>query len=272
MQAQWLVENGKDPTAAFSSYAEGEMLTEQIRQQKSFTEMKTFGREKRFQEGLLQAWMISHFLEPRQTYACSVEGRVLKVSNVLLHHRDWLIDCAWKWPPREAAEFRTYYELFDQGSFSEHEIFDRFCCLDAETGLIKEKNITRSGLEDAVSDPDRRQAAKVLIGTVVKPFSGWALCWKEDCLPETLEECLNELGLVEDRWRGALSNEGSTRPRQRVGAGLAATLASVLEAYPEGKGAATWLEVEDRVGYSRRNINRALAQSEEHRDWATRGQ
>lgn len=267
-QARWLAKNGRDVSIAFSSQAEAEVLTQQFRDQTSFAEVRDHGRIKQFEEGLFQAYIISQFLASRQAYACSPQGSVLKVSSVIHHHRDWLIDCHWEWPARENAAFYSYFKFFDEGKFSADDVFDRFCCFDASTGLIKEKNITLKGLEDAAGYPDYERAAQNLLSVLIRPLTGWALCWKEDTLPETLEECLDELGLVEDDWRMALHGEKV----QSQGTGLAATLASVLEAYPNGKGTDTWPQVESRVGYSRRNIVRALNTSVEHRGWATRGQ
>ncbi|MEX0280121.1 MAG: hypothetical protein AB3N13_02895 [Arenibacterium sp.] len=45
----------------------------------------------------------------------------------------------------------------------------------------------------------------------------------------------------------------------------------VQEAFPDGKGLATWKEVEDSVGYSRRQIVRAIKANTDYDTWAQGG-
>lgn len=61
--------------------------------------------------------------------------------------------------------------------------------------------------------------------------------------------------------------EGYSDTNNRPASSTDFIVQAVLQAYPDGKGSATWREIVERVGYSRRAIERALAKRDALQSW-----
>ncbi|MGR3494069.1 hypothetical protein [Citreimonas sp.] len=104
------------------------------------------------------------------------------------------------------------------------------------------------GLENALSDGFCRHEA------YVKPFHGWSVCYRESDVPENVDAYLDLIGCYDafDHWFEDEPVTRMGRPNERKKA---------AELYRMEFGDAhdcTWEEVERRIGYSKRTIQRGL--------------
>lgn len=103
-----------------------------------------------------------------------------------------------------------------------------------------------------------------LIGTVSLKSGRWPKRIWESSIFQQKREALRSF----DGWSIALDKKSldeqiSSRlePSEPTrGAGLQSAYDCYVAAYPNGKGNATWAQVEEKTGYSRRHINRALSE------------
>lgn len=99
-----------------------------------------------------------------------------------------------------------------------------------------------------------------LTAQALAPFNGWSVSLNEN----VVEPYVKSL-------RKMIANFNIEEFSKGAPDALSPVVACTLTAYPNGKGEATWADVEARVGYSRRSIVRALGDAGQ-KDWATRGQ
>ena len=105
--------------------------------------------------------------------------------------------------------------------------------------------------------------------TVLEPFWGWAICLNPDQLPENWGTFFQDYGLDDLDWTQRVDAISKTAPNASTARGNSKSnvVRCVFEAYPDGKGTATWQEVVQRVGYSRRHITRSLKAAGLYEKW-----
>lgn len=263
--ADALAANDHDPSLAFSSYPKAlySLVPEMV-------DLRTFN----FFLSLRHSWVVANYMQQHVPYLCSPTGAVLRGSWWTGRHADKLDWCQWHWPPNEMSEFSSFFEFFENGNFDAKSIWQRFPCIDHELGLIKLKvnslQLFMSALD--LQGTEDETLAKRILDTCFRPFEGWALCWKNDILPEYLGDALQDLGLVSDSWSYLLKSGSEASAMTPQKSGVERCRDEVLSGFPEGKGLNTWEQIESITGWSRRQINRAVLEFEEMRSWAKAGQ
>ncbi|ATG42644.1 hypothetical protein [Phaeobacter piscinae] len=220
---------------------------------------------------LLSAYLMANLLLSTPVSMCSPVGTVLRAPEAALLHADRFDFCVWDWARHESPQFRIFYQTMTDSGIEAANPWDRFCVLEQFNGIISIKNNSMDTILRALHHWD---ATERDIERTITPFCGWALCWHQDDFPQKLEELFYEMGgeFMEFAKSWDASIETTGLKRKSKGETLDYVYECALSAFPEGKGNVTWPETEKKVGYSRRQILRAL----EHRDaswWANgRGQ
>lgn len=96
-------------------------------------------------------------------------------------------------------------------------------------------------------------------------FAGWAICFRDADAPHEIDALMDLLGIDAKSFLGREKVEPESEDRMRN------VYNCVLEAFPDGKGAANWDDVQRLTGYSRRHIGRALAKFDPTGTWASGG-
>ncbi len=222
--------------------------------------------EASFVHGLLSTWLIANFLERYNTLACSPAGLTMRASSLMTLHADRMDWFPWPWPKFSEGEFHGYFQQFRLGKFSVSDVNARFIGLDFETGTVTFKNNTKLLYKYAAHHNDSDYEVERLVEKYLIPFKGWAICWNPDELPETNLDVLEEMGFghldLEDAPNQFVASESNSETVYMF----------IREAFPDGKGDATWSEVERKVGYSRRHIVRTLKIKGVYDDWSKGGQ
>lgn len=270
--AENLVQLGEDPTKASDDRGRASVLHKAFPEILGVDGMVGNFDEAQFVYELFHTWIIANFIQNHLPVMCSPTGTILKTNWWISRHADQLDWCHWSWPPQKNLSFLRYFDNYRRGNFNGKDIDARFPCLDPSTGVIVTKNNSESLLGLALNADENSESVHRIFEQCIKPFAGWSLCWKAEELPKTLEQVFDELGIISESWRSILGDTPSSTKSGFASKGMAYTLSCVLDAFPDGKGNATWAEVENRVGYSRRSILRAIKASPTHSNWAAIGQ
>lgn len=117
------------------------------------------------------------------------------------------------------------------------------------------------------------------LGYAACPLGGLPLCIESPKLPKTTSELVDLLeGFCAPQplrapprafRRLVPKKEPKKEPSEEPKKKYPEAYDAIMTAYPEGKGAATWAEVEKRVGYGRRQIRRVLEEYELKEWWGT---
>lgn len=228
--------------------------------------------EAQFAIEICELWVLANFMDIFDVVLCSPTGLTLRCPPTLCAHGDafdW-----WQWPLSYSklgeGETSGYLYAHRNGGFKIADAYGRFCAIDYVSGTIRLKPNTVQLLNGcSYGHGPNKESILNFIDEQIRPFVGWSVCWNPKDLPETREGIFESLGFGDIDWteleRSTLRSQGSSSSQQNV-------LDCVTEAYPNGKGKATWEQVTKRVGYSRRHILRAIAKSKEHKNWAQGGQ
>lgn len=243
-----------------------------------FEKLTKFGQASSYQEaifieGLLHTWLLANFMKAYLPLVCSPSGRLMQSTPPIYLHADRLDWCPLEWPFRSSAYFRNYFDIRERHKPLSSDIDARSCSINVQTGLVTVKNNTSEMLGRCMHGIEECSGQWL---SLVQPFAGWSLCWNPAEVPQDLAEVFISMGIDESEWTPPKDNRDSSRnsidknsPRP---SGLAKAVQDTMEAYPSGKGFATWDEVEERVGFSRRHIVRALKQAGRYEGWARGGQ
>lgn len=228
--------------------------------------------EAQFALEVAELWVLANFLDTFEVVSCSPEGMKMRCPPIICAHGDALD--WWQWPlyleKFGKGETSGYLEYFRTGKFRISDAKARFWAIDYDKGLIRLKvNSARlfytssyghnADLEDATSFMDEQ----------VRRYIGWSVCWNPAEVPETTAEIFQEMGFHDIEWTHLSVDRSRVNDVPKTYANV---LECVLAAYPEGKTGANWKQVEQKVGYSRRSIVRALKQNGRWADWASGGQ
>lgn len=226
--------------------------------------------EARFAMELMELWVLATFMDLYEAVLCSPDGRTLRCPPILKAHADGFE--YWSWPLSNEkvshGEAGGYFEFFRAGSFGIADSYARFVAIDHETGDIRLKANTRRLLQaTSYNLGGTDDSVHKFIDEQIRPLIGWSICWDDEVFPETERDLFVTLGFVDLDW----TDVDDVAPQNSDASSYKNIVACVLEAYPSGKGTAIWDEVENKAGYSRRSIVRALKAEGAYSTWAKGG-
>lgn len=214
---------------------------------------------------IVKTWLVANICTIFPPSLTTSSGRLMQSDWPIFLHADRLDWVCLSWPINEMAEFHGYFLNSNTHGVPKDAICERFVAIDPWTGIVTEKNPTRKWLESAshVWEPDIEQWL-----ALIREYKGWAVCWSEDQIPDDQEEIFRAIGLEKEAgWLSeGLRRMGETSSDLKQ-SGTRHVADCLLQAFPDGKGGATWSEVEAKVGYSRRHILRAISDSPRLSAW-----
>lgn len=204
---------------------------------------------------LVATFLLVNFLEEYPPILSNIDGNKITGEWPLFCHKDQIEACYLHWPVKDDTQFKSLFSYMADGNFGPNELFDRFAFIEGVTGKISLKNGSNQYLVNGLGCSD---AVAQFYCEVAKQLSSYFVFWPS--FPEG-EKYRDFLGCIEidetftkaiDLAYGALASEPV------LGAGLEHTYRCFRDAFPDGKGKVPWSSVENKTGYSRRQINRAL--------------
>ncbi|MDN5567236.1 MAG: hypothetical protein L0G27_00545 [Paracoccus sp. (in: a-proteobacteria)] len=212
-----------------------------------------------FARELVEVFLLAKLLEAYPPALCSPSGTIMQIRDDFFVHGDRLDWFYLSFPIDKMSELSNYFLYNKINNFDGKSIRQRYCFIDAEYGLVKLKNNSIS-LYDSCSHYDGNPSDE--LAALAKKFSGWALCWKEGELPTHIELVELVFPDLENKWKWSDFFTGDGVSKKTASATI---LEELLQAYPNGK-TDTWPITEKKVGYARRSIERALAETG-RKDW-----
>ncbi|SEK68472.1 hypothetical protein SAMN05444413_1032 [Roseivivax marinus] len=213
-------------------------------------------------------WLVANILDVFEVTLCSKSGVRMRCPKPLTAHGDafdW-----WSWPLDSQkfgqSETHSYLHFYRDGNFRARDAWARFPAIDVDSGVIALKANSRNLFTGSSYGHGDEEIAEFFIEKHARPYLGWGICISPYELPEFEEELFGALGFF------ASSDDGYKTSHTKPASTHQAVMSCVEQAFPDGKGKATWADVEAKVGYSRRTIVRALRQRGLYEDWTARGQ
>lgn len=206
-----------------------------------------------------RAWVIDSYLQKIPVFVCSPGGVVLQIDNQLCESALGLFRNYWRvhYFPSVRIQFIVGEILYEEKS-DKILTTEAFPFFDVYTGIIDNLFDTAAVVQGGIDPPKLnfyRQAAARL--------EGYAICLRQADVPKDVHKLLDLVGI--DFLNGHSNNESMNK------SGLRNVYSSMLEAYPNGK-TQSWPLTEAKVGYSRRQMLRALSVHDPIRGWADTGQ
>lgn len=187
---------------------------------------------------MLVCTMLSKVLLTFDTLVCTNEGRTTRAPDNILYHIDRLDFCTWSWPIRGAPDYSGFFELFDKGQFPPRSLADRFCFIDPLTGLVKNKNGSRSKFLTAEKIYLREHEVDRFFEKILDPFVGHAIAWNGKNFPQSILELFDGFGVLPTDWaidpRLSLPVDGVSRIKRR-GRKPTGAKKEYFRRYPRGK-------------------------------------
>lgn len=186
-------------------------------------------KDLRFEVEIISFWLMNRLDEDYGAALCSGTGGVLRANHPVLFHPDQFFYFPLSFPLREMTELSRIFEEYDAERMSGKDLWSRYCCLDADTGMVKEKNSTKKNFEMYFGDGDDSG----IFDKFVKPFLGWYLVFDSDVYPEEYYDTFEQLDLLNPHWERP-SDTGSSVVKKKRGPKPSPAKQEFFRRYPDG--------------------------------------
>lgn len=130
---------------------------------------------------------------------CTSSGNLLRSNHAIFFHPDQFFYFWLTFPLRETPELTRIYEEYDARRMTSQDLWERYCCIDPETGEIKQKNHTLKHFDYYFGDGVEGGGQEVF-DRYVKPFLGCYVVWDPDIFPDNLFDIFESIGLSNKFW------------------------------------------------------------------------
>lgn len=194
------------------------------------------------------AWLVAKILHECSPRVASPDGNVMLTANVLYSH---LADIHLaKWDRHFTDPFLYRHVLEAAFCENKYSMLEMFVAFNYPDGIILAPS---SGVP---SNFDVR---------LQEHFQGWAVCFRDTDVPRTTNDIMTLLEL------NALDFMMPGTHQRNPDEQLKYVYDCVIKAFPKGKGTTSWDDIQEKVGYSRRHIERAFKIFDANRRWALGG-
>ncbi|WP_424940426.1 hypothetical protein [Aliiroseovarius sp. S253] len=191
-------------------------------------------RNSGFEIELISFWIMNQFDENYGAVLCNSSGNLLKANHAVLFHPDQFSHFYLEFPLREMSELCTVYQELDAGRMIGRDFWDRYCCLDAETGVVKEKNQTKRVLRHYFGDPFGSSATDGVFESNVLPFVGSCVVFDPSVYPDNYYDFYASICLLNKHWTKPESQKNETVHLRKRGPKPAPAKREYLSRYPDG--------------------------------------
>lgn len=183
-------------------------------------------RDRDFEIQIISFWLVNAICERFDPLLCTKEGNLLRAWESIFLHPDQFYCFPLDFPLRSMTELHRIYEEYDAKRMTSNDLWDRFSCIDANTGLVRQKVQTKNNFE-------RWGGGAEEYSEFVEPFVGCSVVFSPDSFPESLEELVSEFDLPSN-WLPKNDRAINELEVRRRGAKPAPAKAEFLRRYPEG--------------------------------------
>lgn len=183
---------------------------------------------------LITFWIMNRLDDDYSAVLCSPSGNLLRSNHPIHFHPDQFFYFYLSFPLRGMPEIRRIYDEFDAKRMKANDLWDRFSCLDGETGLIKEKIQTKRQLVQYFGVYPDFETDGGAFDTYVKPFLGWYVVFDPEYYFDNLFDNLKSLGLQNKHWTNPTIELGERKILKKRGPQPAPAKREFEQRYPDG--------------------------------------
>lgn len=156
-----------------------------------------------------RCWMISNFCRHLDTFACSIDGTILRVTEDFFEHADIFPGEPFQFPSLNSNS--KAHEIFKNPKVDWHHFSNRFLFIDLHEGGFRRKmNIDWHTEELKVAfgeDGFQRLSPKLASLTrAAQRFLGWSICFNDKDVDLSEEEMLKKFGIDQKTMEAINSN------------------------------------------------------------------
>lgn len=156
-------------------------------------------KDRHFEVELITFWIMNKLDEDYGAALCTSSGSLLRSNHPIFFHPDQFFFFYLRFPLREMAELTRIYEEYDARRMFSQDLWARYCCIDAETGEIKQKNHTLKHFDNYFGD-GASGSGKETFDRYVKPFLGFYIVWDPEIFPDNHFDIFESIGLTNKFW------------------------------------------------------------------------
>ncbi len=153
-----------------------------------------------FEIELISFWIMNQLDENYGAVLCSRLGKLLKANHPILFHPDEFYFFSLDFPLRKMPELFRIFEEYDAKRMSGRDFWNRYCCIDGDTGAIRQKNQTKRLYADNFDQPPGFGPREGIFGQYVKPFIGCYVVFDSGVYPDSYYDNLEVLNLLNKHW------------------------------------------------------------------------
>ncbi len=153
-----------------------------------------------FEIELIAFWIMNRLDEDYGAVLCSSAGNLLKANHPILFHPDQFFYFFLEFPLRDMTELLAIFKEFDAKRMSGRDLWDRYCCIDGETGVVKQKNQTKRLFANYFGQSPSDECDGGVFDQYVKPFIGWYVVFDPDVYPDGYYDTFEALNLLNKHW------------------------------------------------------------------------
>lgn len=183
---------------------------------------------------IITFWIMNKLDDEYSAALCSPLGNLLRSNHPIHFHPDQFFYFYMSFPLRGMTELSTIYDEYDAGRMTSKDLWDRFTCIDAETGLIKEKIQTKRQFNNYFGGFPDYESDRGAFDNYVKPFLGWYVVFDPEYYSDDLFENLKALGLENKHWETTATDVAELKPRKKRGPKSAPAKREFEQRYPNG--------------------------------------
>ncbi|WP_323765501.1 hypothetical protein [Marinovum sp.] len=187
-----------------------------------------------FEIKLIAFWIMNRLDEDYGAAICSPAGNLLRASHPIFFHPDQFFYFYLSFPLRQMPELSTIFEEYDAKRMRADDLWNRYSCLDGDTGLIKQKNQTERNFENYFCGTMDGNPDGGVFERYVKPFLGWYVVWGEDLFPEDLFGLFESIQLVNRHWKNTGERSQVSKGSKKRGAKPSPAKREFERRYPGG--------------------------------------
>lgn len=183
---------------------------------------------------LITFWIMNKLDDEFSAVLCSPSGSLLRSNHPIHFHPDQFFYFSLRFPLREMSELRRIYDEYDAKRMTSKDLWDRFTCIDAETGLVKEKIQTKRQFNNYFGGFPYFETDNGAFETYVKPFLGWYVVFDSEYYFDDMVDNIAALGLENKHWATPSTEVAERKSPKKRGPQPAPAKREFEQRYPNG--------------------------------------
>lgn len=191
-------------------------------------------KSSQFDIELIAFWIMNTLDDEYSAALCSPLGGLVRSNHPIHFHPDQFFYFNLRFPLRDMTELSRIYDEYDAGRMTSKDLWDRFTCIDGETGIVKEKIQTKRHFANYFGGFSDYETDNGAFDNYVKPFLGWYVVFDPEYYFDNLFDNLKSLGLENKHWATPMPEVTERKNPKKRGPKSAPAKREFERRYPNG--------------------------------------